>query len=134
MTLAAMPIQPRKAEVLIGLARNQSEVARQNSIDGGALRGSSWGCASDEALRVGIDDAGAADAGYDRKIAAAEIGIHEVEQLVPDQRSAYAGAGLVPDLGGIECRVTVARVQGAVAEEPVSRSVHAVAAGPSDGV
>ena len=127
------PVQLAEEQLLVILSRDLAELPRKDAIDGRALRGGCGRGASDEGARA-VDDTGLGNTGSDGKIAAADLGIEEAEQLVLLDRAAHAEARLMPDLRRIEGGVAVARIQGAIAEEPVGRAVRVVSAAARDGV
>ena len=134
IALRGPPVQLSKTQFLIGLTVDQTEVARQYSVDRAALFRGGWCAASYELLCRAINDAGPVNAGRDREVSPRSIEIEEIEQLIPTNSAAGAEACLMANFGGIEARVPVARVERAVAEKPIERTVEVVAAAPRDCV
>src|ERR1039458_1709951 len=88
-----MIIQPSKGQIVIVRARHQSEEARQQIVNGRALRRRSGSntrrrSGGDPLLGGRVDDVGANVAVHDREIAVREIAAEKVEQFVFDERAA----------------------------------------------
>src|ERR1019366_1400599 len=119
-------IQPAEVEFLAQGARNLAIEARQQRVDGGALRGGSGrlrrgaDAAKGPGLGRGIDR-GRAEAGRHGVITPRYIRVDEVDQLVPLDRPAERATDLLALLGGNVCTERIARVEPRAAVEPVDR-------------
>src|SRR5207247_1248190 len=79
IALGGAPVDFAESELLVEMPRNDAEIARQNALDGFALR-RRGGCGAADEPAV-LDGAGARDAGSDRKVTPRDIGVEEVEEL-----------------------------------------------------
>ncbi len=73
-------------------AGNQAEEARDQRVNGVALGRGRWRAAAEEHLIDRIDDAGLDVAVDDRVIAASEVAVEEIEQLILDECAAEGEA------------------------------------------
>ena len=127
-------VELRKSDVLVAGSRQAAVKARQQPVDGSALRRSGGRAAGEPGLSIGIDHAGADDAAHQWKVAAREIAVHEKEQLILLDRAAQREAGLVPGLVGSKTRERVAGIERLVAEIPETAAVQVVGAALGNGV
>ena len=129
-----MVIQPGETEIVIVGARDLAVKARQQSVDGVALRRSGGRAAPHESLGGGVDHRRRHIAIDHRKAAIGEIEVDKVKQLVLDDRAAQAGAAFHALLGWNEGREGVAGIESSAAEKVETVAMQLVGAALGDGV